>query len=160
MSLKIAYLINQYPKVSHSFIRREIISVEAQDIQVARFSIRSCGTELVDKADKLELDRTRVVLGSGMIGLLFGLIRVALTRPIRFLQTLWLTLKLGWCSERGILLHLAYLAEACILLRWFKDAGVTHVHAHFRHKFNRRGNAVPRPWGPTLQLHGSWSRRV
>lgn len=131
MSLTIAYLINQYPKVSHSFIRREIVSVEANGIRVARFSIRSCGTELVDKADKLELERTRVVLESGMVGLLFGLIRVALTRPIRFLQALRLTLRLGRCSERGVLLHLAYLAEACVFLRWFSDAGVAHVHAHF-----------------------------
>jgi len=129
--MRIAYLINQYPKVSHSFIRREIAGVEACGIQIERFSIRSCSTELVDEADKLELERTRVVLGIGMVGLLFGLLRVAITRPIRLLQALWLTLRLGWCSEQNILLHLAYLAEACVLLRWFSDSGVDHVHAHF-----------------------------
>ena len=127
----IAYLINQYPKVSHSFIRREIAGIEACGIRVERFSLRSCSTELVDEADKLELERTRVVLGIGMVGLLFGLLRVAVTRPIRLLQALWLTLKIGWCSERGVLRHLAYLAEACVLLRWFSDSGVAHVHAHF-----------------------------
>ena len=131
MSLTIAYLINQYPKVSHSFIRREIISVEACGIRVKRFSLRSCGTELVDEADKLELTRVRVVLAVGIVSLLFRLLRVAVTRPIRFLQALWLTLRLGWCSERGVLRHLAYLAEACILLRWFSDSDVAHVHAHF-----------------------------
>jgi len=129
--MAIAYLINQYPKVSHSFIRREIAGVEACGIRVARFSIRSCSTELVDEADKLELEQTRVVLGRGMVGLLFGLLNVALTRPIRFLQTLWLMLRLSWCSEQGVLRYLAYLAEACVLLRWFSDSGVTHVHAHF-----------------------------
>jgi glycosyltransferase involved in cell wall biosynthesis len=129
--MTIAYLINQYPKVSHSFIRREIAGVEACGIRVARFSIRSCSTELVDEADKLELEQTRVVLGRGMVSLLFGLLSVAVTKPIRFLQTLWLMLRLGWCSEQGILRYLAYLAEACVLLRWFADLGVTHVHAHF-----------------------------
>ena len=131
MSLVIAYLINQYPKVSHSFIRREIAGLEASGIRVWRFSLRSCSNELVDKADKLELERTRVVLGIGMVGLLFGLLRVASTRPIRFIQALWLTLKLGWFSEPGIWRHLAYLAESCILLRWCSGAGVAHVHAHF-----------------------------
>ena len=131
MSLTIAYLINQYPKVSHSFIRREIISVEACGIRVKRFSLRSCSTELVDEADKLELTRVRVVLAVGIVSLLFRLLRIAVTRPIRFLQALWLTLRLGWCSERGVLRHLAYLAEACILLRWFSDSDVAHVHAHF-----------------------------
>lgn len=131
MSLTIAYLINQYPKVSHSFIRREITSVEAYGIRVKRFSLRSCSTELVDEADKLELERVRVVLAVGIVSLLFRLLRIAVTRPIRFLQALWLTLRLGWCSERGVLRHLAYLAEACILLRWFSDSDVAHVHAHF-----------------------------
>lgn len=131
MSLTIAYLINQYPKVSHSFIRREIISLEACGIRVKRFSLRSCSTELVDEADKVELTRVRVVLAVGIVSLLFRLLRVAVTRPIRFLQALWLTLRLGWCSERGVLRHLAYLAEACILLRWFSDSDVAHVHAHF-----------------------------
>ncbi len=114
--MTIAYLINQYPKVSHSFIRREIAGIEACGIRAERFSIRSCSTELVDAADKLELERTRVVLGSGMVGLLFSLISVAVTRPVRFLQTLWLTLSLGWSSKQGILRHLAYLAESCVLL--------------------------------------------
>jgi len=131
MSPIVAYLINQYPKVSHSFIRREITGLEACGIQVARFSIRSCSTELIDDADKRELERTRVVLEVGWVGLLLELLHVAATKPLRFLQTLWLTFRLGQCSERGTLLHLAYLAEACVLLRWFSESGIAHVHAHF-----------------------------
>ena len=129
--MTIAYLVNQYPKVSHSFIRREIAGVEATGIKVARFSIRSCSSELVDEVDKLELEKTQVVLGIGKVGLLYALIRVAITRPARFLSALWLMLFVGWHSERGILRHFAYLAEACVLLRWFDDLEIAHVHAHF-----------------------------
>lgn len=129
--MTIAYLVNQYPKVSHSFIRREIAGVEAMGLQVARFSIRSISSELVDEEDKLEQKLTQVVLGIGKFGLLFALIRVAITRPARFWSALWLMLLVGWHSERGILRHFAYLAEACVLLRWFSDLGIDHVHAHF-----------------------------
>ncbi len=129
--MKIAYLVNQYPKVSHSFIRREIAALEACGVQVARFSIRSCASELVDPADKLELEKTRIVLGVGILGLLLITLGVALTRPVRWLRALWLALKFGWGSDRGFLRHLAYLAEACVLLRWFWESEVTHVHAHF-----------------------------
>ena len=129
--MTIAYLVNQYPKVSHSFIRREIAGVEACGIRVARFSIRSCGSDLVDEVDKRELEKTQVVLGIGKIGLLFALLRVAITRPARFLSAFWLMLQVGWHSERGVLRHFAYLAEACVLLRWFSDFGIAHVHAHF-----------------------------
>jgi glycosyltransferase involved in cell wall biosynthesis len=129
--LKIAYLINQYPKVSHSFIRREILAVEAHGVEVARFSIRSCSTELVDESDKLELEKTRVVLGVGMWGLLVACIRMVGTSPRQFIHALRLTLQVGARSERGILRHFAYLAEACVLRYWFQETQVQHVHAHF-----------------------------
>ena len=127
----IAYLVNQYPKVSHSFVRREVAAVESCGIKVARFSIRSCESELVDGADKLEQELTKVILGIGVQGLVLALLRVATIRPIRFLEALRLTFKVGWHSERGIILHLAYLAEACVLLNWFSEQGIAHVHAHF-----------------------------
>jgi hypothetical protein len=107
--MTIAYLVNQYPKVSHSFIRREIAAIEACGIRVARFSIRTCGSELVDEVDKLEQELTQVVLGIGKVGLLFALLYVALTRPVRFLSALWLMLQVGWSSERG------HFAPFCLL---------------------------------------------
>ena len=101
--MTIAYLINQYPKVSHSFIRREIGGLEAMGIPVARFSIRTCAPELVDEADKQELEKTQSILGIGIAGLVFSLLRVAITKPLPFLKAFGLTIKVGWKSERGIL---------------------------------------------------------
>jgi len=129
--MNIGYLINQYPKVSHSFIRREIAGLEANDIPVARFSIRTCAPELVDQADKQELEKTQAILGIGIAGLLFALLRVAITKPIAFLTAFGLTIKVGWKSERGILRNFAYLAEACVLLGWCSDSEIAHIHAHF-----------------------------
>jgi hypothetical protein len=34
--MRIAYFINQYPKVGHSFIRREILALEHQGFSVQR----------------------------------------------------------------------------------------------------------------------------
>lgn len=131
MSITVAYLVNQYPKVSHSFIRREILALEADGIAVLRFSVRSCATELVDEADRQELEKTRFILGVGLIGLLISLCRVAIRRPGPFWQTLKLIWKLSRRSEQGIVYHLAYLAEACVLLEWLKQANAAHLHAHF-----------------------------
>jgi colanic acid/amylovoran biosynthesis glycosyltransferase len=131
MAVKIAYLINQYPKVSHSFIRREILALEAFGITVRRYAMRDCAEELVDEADRQELTQTRFVLAVGAIGLLKATLQVALRQPSRFLQTLRLTLQLGWRSESGSLKHLIYLAEACVLLDWLTVENITHLHAHF-----------------------------
>lgn len=129
--MTIAYLINQYPKVSHSFIRREILSLEAAGVRVSRFTIRPCQETLVDPEDVAELAKTKVVLGVGLIGLLTNGFRVVLSRPRRWMQALILTLKLSQRAEKNVLYHLIYLAEACVLLRWFQAEQITHVHAHF-----------------------------
>ncbi|HBE18084.1 MAG TPA: colanic acid biosynthesis glycosyltransferase WcaL [Cyanobacteria bacterium UBA11149] len=129
--MTIAYLVNQYPKVSHSFIRREIAGVEATGIRVVRFAIRSCAAELVDEEDKIELKKTRFILEVGAVGLLVSLLQVLVTKPVNFSKALWLAVKIGWHSDRGILLHLIYFAEACVLLGWCTRDSITHLHAHF-----------------------------
>ncbi|MDY6937341.1 MAG: glycosyltransferase family 4 protein [Cyanobacteriota bacterium] len=129
--MKVAYLVNQYPKVSHSFIRREILALERCGVRVERFAVRSCDGELVDEADKQELEKTQVILREGIVGLLLGLLSVALSSPVAFFKALKLALQVGWGSDRGVVLHLAYLAEACILRGWLRDRQVTHLHAHF-----------------------------
>ncbi len=129
--MKIAYLVNKYPKVSHSFIRREISALEASGLPVARFSIRSCESELVDSKDKLEFEKTQVVLDVGIRGLLLSLLGFAFSKPISLLKGLRLALRISWGSDRGILHHIIYLAEACVLRRWLHDVEAMHLHAHF-----------------------------
>src|SRR4051812_17810736 len=114
--MTVAYLVNQYPHVSYSFIRREIAGLEEAGITVERFSIRASGADLVDPADVAERQRTRVLLNIGIIGLLAAVIKTALSRPAGFCQALRLTGRLGRRSDRGVLRHFAYLAEACVLL--------------------------------------------
>ncbi len=129
---RIAYLINQYPLVSHSFIRREIAAVERTGtVEIARYSLRRGAQGFVDPADREEAEKTRVVLDLGAMGLLRATLRLALTRPRRFLRALALTIKVGRRSDRGFPRHLVYLAEACVLFQAFREGGVEHVHAHF-----------------------------
>ena len=66
----IAYLTNAYPKVSHSFIRREIQALERQGVSVQRIALRGWDGELVDANDWLEREGTRYVLKTGVAGLL------------------------------------------------------------------------------------------
>src|SRR5580704_18096400 len=88
-NLKVAYLVNQYPHVTHSFIRREIIALEAQGLAVERFSIRRPPVNPVDAGDLLELKKTRTVLGPGAAGRLLGALLVtALGAPGGFWKAL------------------------------------------------------------------------
>jgi colanic acid/amylovoran biosynthesis glycosyltransferase len=127
----IAYLINQYPRVSHSFIRREISALEQAGFAVARYSVRRAAEALVDPADQAEQARTRILLEAGPLVLLLAVLRTVLGRPRRFLRALGLTLAIGRRADRGWIAHAAYLAQACLLREWLAAASVVHLHAHF-----------------------------
>lgn len=129
--MRIAYLINQYPAVSHSFIRREILALERQGFDVMRISLRRWDQELVDPQDKTEGQRTRYALQGGIFALMFALLRMAFSRPIRFTRAFALACRMGFRAERPLPVHFAYLAEACRIEPWLRAAGVRHVHAHF-----------------------------
>ncbi|MGV8899267.1 MAG: glycosyltransferase [Burkholderiaceae bacterium] len=129
--MKIAYLVNQYPKVSHSFIRREILALERQGFDVQRIAVRGWDGELVDDEDLRERDRTRYVLQDGMTSLLAASIRMLATSPLRFFQALRLALKMGRRADRSWPFHLIYLAEACRIVPWLREFGACHLHAHF-----------------------------
>ncbi|QVW25536.1 glycosyltransferase [Pseudomonas hormoni] len=129
--MRIAYFINQYPKVSHSFIRREILAVERQGFEVQRIALRGWDAELVDAEDVSERDKTRYVLQDGIKGLLGPALQVLRAQPRRFFSALWLALRMGLRADRAWPYHVVYLLEACRLLTWLQAFGARHVHAHF-----------------------------
>jgi len=129
--MRIAYLINQYPKVSHSFIRREIQALERLGFDIIRISVRGWDAELVDPDDLTERDRTHYVLRDGIAPLLLAFASMALRRPVRLLRALAMAWRMSRRAERPLPIHLAYVAEACRIEPWLRKAGARHVHAHF-----------------------------
>lgn len=129
--MRIAYFVNQYPKVSHSFIRREILALERQGFDVQRIALRGWRDDLVDAEDLKERGKTHYVLDRGIWGLLSAMLHVLLTRPLPFLRAFRLACQLGFRADRPLPYHLIYLAEACRAMRFMTEFGVHHVHAHF-----------------------------
>lgn len=129
--MKIAYLVNQYPKVSHSFIRREILALERQGVAVQRIALRGWNERLPDAADERERARTQYVLRGGAWRLLYAAAATALRSPARFLRALALALRMARGSYRPAAYHLIYLLEACCVLRWTRAFDAEHIHAHF-----------------------------
>lgn len=130
-TLKIAYFVNEYPKVSHSFIRREILAVERQGFEVQRIALRGWNTPLADAEDEAERERTHYVLRAGVWALLLPTLRALLGHPARFLSAFTMAVRMARDSDRSVTYHLVYLAEATRVLIWLKAFGAQHVHAHF-----------------------------
>jgi glycosyltransferase involved in cell wall biosynthesis len=129
--MKIAYLVNRYPAVSHSFIRREILALEALGASVERHSIRRPDADLPDAGDRAERARTFLVLDQGYTALIWSLLLVAVQRPGRWLGAARTAVAMAEPSPKSMLRHAAYLVEACLLARRFERLGIVHVHAHF-----------------------------
>jgi colanic acid/amylovoran biosynthesis glycosyltransferase len=129
--MNIAYLVNQYPKISHSFIRREIRALERQGYNVQRLAVRGWKDELRDEEDIRERAVTRYVLQDGALAMAMDVVRMAVKRPVRFARALALACKIGLRADRPLPLHLIYLAEACRIVPWMAAHGARHLHAHF-----------------------------
>jgi colanic acid/amylovoran biosynthesis glycosyltransferase len=128
-SMRIAYLVNRYPAVSHSFIRREILALERLGFEVKRIALRGWDSVLVDEEDLRERERTSYVVSEGVLTLFIAVLRMLFTRPAALLRALMLAWRMSRGADRPLPLHLICLAEACCIAPWVHD--VLHMHAHF-----------------------------
>lgn len=128
---RVAYLVNQYPKTSHAWMRREIEGVLACGVSVDRYSVRRVDEPLVDPGDQREQEATTVLLEQGALRILGAFLATLLTRPGRFLSALRLAWSVGKNHPRGQVFHLIYFVEACLLSRFLGRRPVQHLHAHF-----------------------------
>ena len=129
--MKIGYFTNQYPKVSHSFIRREILALEKMGTSISRFALKSYLNELVDKNDIEEYKKTKYILSTSKIIITKTFFLILINKPFLWLKTLLLANKIGFKSERGLFRHYIYFLEACILSDWIEKDNIQHLHAHF-----------------------------
>ncbi|KGJ03788.1 Glycosyltransferase involved in cell wall bisynthesis [Paracoccus halophilus] len=129
--MRIGYLINTYPRPSHSFIRREIKAVEARNLAIHRFAMRGNAADLSDPADLAEHGRTERVLEAGGRRLLAGLLARAGTTPGQFAAALTLARRRAAAGESSLARQIIYLAEGARIAARSKQLRLDHIHAHF-----------------------------
>lgn len=129
--MRLAYLCNLYPAVSHSFVRREIESVEQLGHRVHRFSLRPARSDLKDDEDLLEVRLTETVLRQGGVRLILTALAVSITRPIRTVRAMSVAWRLSGPGLNMKFRHLAYWLEAAWLVRRMDQLMIEHLHCHF-----------------------------
>jgi glycosyltransferase involved in cell wall biosynthesis len=154
--MRLAYLTPQYPKVSHTFIRRELRELERRGHRIMRLAIRRADSAIVDPEDFEELSRTLHCVSQPWFELLKAQACTVLSRPRRCVRALRAAVRMGWRSERGVLRHLAYLAEAAFLLRRIEREKVEHIHVHFGTNATAVARLIHCLGGPSYSftLHG------
>lgn len=130
----IAYLTGEYPKVSHTFIQREIEALRAAGWTVHACTVRRpAARDIVGPAQQEEARHTFAVIDAAKrpatLARAFGW---ALTRaPRRWAGALRLTWSIRPPGPKAALWQLFYLLEATVLARHLSAQGVRHIHNHF-----------------------------
>jgi glycosyltransferase involved in cell wall biosynthesis len=109
--VKLAYLVSQYPALSHTFIEREIVGLRARGFEIWPASIRN--------ADWPHDEDIFYIKEKGFRGALKAWLR----SPIQGIRGLFYALRNGY--------RIYYWAEALILGHWMQDKGIKHIHVHF-----------------------------
>lgn len=153
----IAYFTNRYPATSHTFIRREILALEARGHTVLRFALRHAEEKFEDKEDIRELERTRHVLRLGKASLVLDALLAIVRNPLKAVSTLFSALRFSAASRRGTLRHLAYWIEALVIAHWCQRSKVDHIHVHFGTNAAAVGALVGQITGIpfSITIHGS-----
>jgi len=130
----VAYLTGEYPKVSHTFIQREIAELRAQGAGVVTCTIRRADPkDVVGPAQATEAARTFGVLAAAknparLIGAHLGAI---FRHPGRWLAALALAWRTRSPGLKAAAYQLFYFLEAGVLAAHMRARGIVHLHNHF-----------------------------
>jgi glycosyltransferase involved in cell wall biosynthesis len=155
-SQHIGYFINQYPAVSHSFIRREILALESLGWQVSRFAIRPSKGGVVDAADHAEAEITKFIVNTSALEFSSIIMRQLSGNAVSFFRTLIFAFRFNAHHQKNLLKTLICFFEACVLSDWASKQGIGHIHAHFGTNSTTIAMFAKRLGGPgySFTVHG------
>ena len=156
--IRMAYLVSEYPAVSHTFILREV-----QRLRRANFEIHTASINLTDHPlsgmtaeEQAEAAGTFYVKREGIHGAIKAHTKVLLSTPASYLMGFCFALSLGGSDLRRLALAVCYFVEAVILGRWMESRGLRHLHVHFANAASTVGLIASRtfPIEFSLTVHG------
>lgn len=130
--MKIAYFISEYPKRSHTFIRREIEAIEEMGVPVTILSIRKPPEEeILCQQDQDDFDRTWSILPVSVPGLIGVHLKSLIKSPVKYFRTLGSAMRHRVPGIKSFLYSVFYFVEAIVLADKLDKEKIDHVHVHF-----------------------------
>jgi colanic acid/amylovoran biosynthesis glycosyltransferase len=156
-TMKVGYLVSQYPAASHTFIRREVEALHRRGIDIQTFSVRRpSSVELSSSRDQAEFSNTYYLLPANLKKLLLAHVFALATRPAAYLRVLSLAVRHRVPGIRALVWGLFHFAEAIQLAQELERRQITRLHNHFANSGATVGllasNFLKLPW--SLTLHG------
>lgn len=130
----IAYLTGDYPKVSHTFIQREVEALRANGVEVLTCSIRRAPeSDFKGREEQRARAETFYVIAAAKnpLRLLATHGRAILRGPGTWGRTLALAIRMRSPGLKALLWQLFYFLEAGVLADHLRRNRVRHLHNHF-----------------------------
>jgi colanic acid/amylovoran biosynthesis glycosyltransferase len=130
MARKIAYVVSRFPKISETFILREMIQIERENWDVSLFPLILETPQVIHPEAELWLDRLHYYpwFSAG----------IAVANLIQFLKTpflytsLWYTIiRENHASLKFLLRAIVILPKAVRIAAEMAQDGISHIHAHY-----------------------------
>jgi colanic acid/amylovoran biosynthesis glycosyltransferase len=155
--MRVAVLTSEYPCISHTFIRREVVALRRHGVEVRTFSIRRPESEdWMGSEDLAERRGTWYLLPAPISSLAKAHVGAFLRHPVRYCSILLRALGHRPRGVRGWVYGFIYFAEAILLVRELEKDRITHVHNHFGNAAAIVGYLASRylALGWSLTVHG------
>ena len=129
---RVAYLISQYPTLSHTFVFREIAGLRrlGMEIGVASILLPDRSAEKLTAAEKAEYDQCYYVRADLKRWPVIHL-QTLITNARGYLKGLSLALRCSGANLMLLLRNLRYFGESVAIGAWAQAGGYTHLHTHF-----------------------------
>ena len=128
--MRIAYIMSRFPKISETFVFREINAVKQRGVDVEIFPLIRERTSVVhpEVSHLVETARFTPLLSMPILASnLSNFVR----RPIKYLGVFFDTLRATWGSRRFLGGAIAYYPKAVYFADQMQRLEIDHVHAHF-----------------------------
>ena len=130
----IAYLTGDYPKVSHTFILREVEAVRATGVKVITCSVRQPSESEFKGQEELRARAETFYVKTASknpMRLLAAHAKAILRSPMTWARTLALAIRMRSPGLKALIWQLFYFLEAGVLADHLRRNNVRHLHNHF-----------------------------
>jgi colanic acid/amylovoran biosynthesis glycosyltransferase len=155
---RIAYLLSQYPAISHTFFLNEVLLLRERGFSIETASINSIHPPAggFPEDETREAARTFYIKETPKAAILRILLGTLLRRPSVMGRGLSAALALRPWDLPGMAYSIFYLVEAILLGDWMLRKGCTHLHVHFGGSVATVGMLTSIAWEIpySLTIHG------
>jgi colanic acid/amylovoran biosynthesis glycosyltransferase len=129
--MTVGYIAQMFPSLTMTFVYREVRALRAAGLQIQTFSTWRPNLDQLSEEAKDMVEGTFYIFPLDWPRFLLSHAWYLITRPRRYVGTLWLLLTREYKTFRNRLRTFYHFCEAVYLAREVERRGIAHMHVHF-----------------------------